>query len=212
MRWRWPAVTLAAALFTSSVFATLLRWSRDAFIGVWLGVAVLVIGAWVLSERWNPVVQLRRRWVSGLCVGLAIGALAGWLGTRGTPEPATARTSVAGFLWVVVISGAVDAMMLSVVPVLALYGTRPGEDAGRRSRLPRAGLALAASLAIAAAYHLGLAGFRGGWFAASLTASLAGNLVVTLAYLLSGSALAPIAAHIVMHGALVARGTPWPRY
>ena len=201
-RWRWPAVALAAAFFTSSVFSGYLHWGRDAFIGAWLGVAVLVIGAWVASEGWSPAVQLRRRWAAGLAVGIVMGALVGWMATRGPVEGGGGSVSVQRFLWLAVVYGTVDAVMLSVVPVLALYGTRPGDDAGYGSRLGRALLALVASLVITAFYHLGFAEFRGG----ALMAPLVGNLVVTLAYLLGGNPLAPIIAHIMLHGAALLHG------
>ena len=201
-RWRWPVVALAAAFFTSSVFSGYLHWRRDPFIGAWLGVSLLVIAAWVASENWSPVVQLRRRWVTGLGAGLVMGALAAWMATRVPAGASSATVSAGRFVWVAVVYGAVDAVMLSVVPVLALYGTRPGDDAGHGSRLRRAGLALGAGVVITAAFHLGFGEVRG----PVLAAALIGNLVVTMAYILSGSPLAPIVAQVMLHGATLLHG------
>ena len=65
-----------------------------------------------------------------------------------------------------------------------------------------AGVALLASLGVAAAYHLGFAEFRG----PSLAGPLIGNGIITLSYLLTGSPVAPILAHVIMHAAAVFHG------
>ena len=101
------------------------------------------------------------------------------------------------------IYGAVDAIMLSIVPVLSIYGARPGDDLTHSSRIRMAGLALVASVIIAAAYHLGFAEFR----SVALIKPLMANLVVTTAYLLSGSPLAPIVAHVILHTTAALHGS-----
>ena len=53
-----------------------------------------------------------------------------------------------------------------------------------------------------AAYHLGFTEFRG----PTLLQPLIGNAVVTAGYLLTGSPLAAILAHVIMHGAAVFQG------
>ena len=175
-RLRWPAVAAAAAFATSAVGTSLLHLSRPLFVAAWTAVVTMTIIAWVMSEGWNPMVQIRRRWVSGLVVGvMAGGALAVAL-TRspGSVSSGGARTVV----WLGVVYGAVDAIMLSIVPVLSLYGARPGDDLGHSSRIRMAGLALVASIIIAAAYDLGFAEFRS---AALVKPGTLANLVVTMA-------------------------------
>lgn len=200
---RWPAVAAVAGFLTSAVFSSLLHWDRDAFVGAWLVVTGLTVAAWVTAGRWSPAVQLRRRWVSGLLVGLVAGALLAFTVTR---QPASAApggaAAIGPLLWLGLVYGTVDAVMLSVIPVLSLYGAQPATELHGVGRLRWAGLALLGSLMITAAYHAGFAEFRG----AAMLQPLLGNLVITLTYLLSGSPLAPIAAHVIMHAAAVLHG------
>ena len=199
-RARWPAVVAAAGFATSAVGTSLLHLNRNWFVAVWAAVAAGTLAAWVLSEGWDPLVQLRRRWMAGLIVGVIAGVPLALAATRG---PAAAGGAGAGeLLWLGLVYGAVDAVMLSVVPVLALYGARPGDDLGHASRIRMAGLALLASLVIAAAYHLGFADFRN----ASLVQPLVTTLILTMAYLLSGSPLAPIVGRVMLNAAVLLHG------
>jgi len=200
---RWPAVAAVAGFFTSAVFSSLLHWPRDAFVGAWLVVAGLTVAVWVAAGRWSPAVQLRRRWVAGLMVGVVAGALLAFTVMR---QPASSSpaggVAIGPLLWLALVYGTVDAVMLSIIPVLSVYGARSAAELQGIGRLRWAGLALAASLAVTAAYHAGFAEFRGG----AMLQPLLGNLVVTLTYLLSGSPLAPITAHVIMHAAAVLHG------
>lgn len=199
-RARWPAVAAVAGFATSAVGTSLLHLSRGLFVAVWTAVAGTTIAAWVLSEGWNPLVQLRRRWVAGLIAGVIAGAPLALAATRGAA--AAGGAGVGQLVWLGAVYGAVDAVMLSIVPVLALYGARPGDDLGHASRLRMAGLAIVASLVIAAAFHLGFAEFRGG----SLVQPLAVTLILTAAYLLSGSPVAPIVGRMILNVAALIHG------
>jgi hypothetical protein len=122
-------------------------------------------------------------------------------------QPASPRPRgmalVGALAWLGVVYGALDALLLSVVPVLSVYGSRPPEQLrGWKGRVRWGGAALLASLAVTAAYHLGFPEFRG----PTLVQPLIGNAVVTAGYLLTGSPLAAIVAHVIMHGAAVLQG------
>jgi hypothetical protein len=198
------AVAAAAGGATSGVFSGFLHWSRPAFIGAWLGVAGVVLAAYVLTTGLDPSVQFRRRRSAGLVVGvIAGGALAyGVLRQPASPAPTGASLLVA-LAWPGLVYGVVDALMLTVLPVLALYGSRPAAELARPGgRLRAAGAALLGSLLVTAAYHLGFAEFRG----VALVGPLVGNVVVTISYLLAGNPLAPILSHTAMHVAAVLHG------
>jgi hypothetical protein len=111
-------------------------------------------------------------------------------------------------LWLGLVYGVADALLLNVLPVLAVDGGAR-EGGSERARLARALVALAASLLVTAAYHVGFPEFRG----ARLVQLLIGNAIITAAYLLTGSPLAAVVSHVVMHGAAVVHGmetTPQP--
>jgi hypothetical protein len=125
----------------------------------------------------------------------------------GLQQPPSARPEgpalVTALLWLGLVYGTLDALLLTVVPVLSVYGSRPVDTLRRgRARIGWAGLTLLASLAVTAAYHLGFDEYRG----AGLIQPLIGNGLVTLAYLLAGNPLAPVIAHVIMHVAAVLHG------
>lgn len=202
--WVWPLAAAGVGFSSSALFAGVLHWPRNRFV---LGYTLLAgaFGAmYLVAARIRPLVQLERRWRAGLLGGLAIGAL---LARGVAAQPVSARpagAALAGALvWLGGVYGTVDALLLTVIPVLSVYGTRPPELMRRASaRLRWGGLALVASLGVTAAYHLGFAEFRG----PSLVQPLIGNALITVGYLLTGNPLAAILAHIVMHVAAVLHG------
>lgn len=200
----WILLAGAVGLASSAIFSSWLRVDRATFV---LGHATLVAAfaaVYVAVTRIRPLVQLRRHWRAGAAAGVLIGA---FLAQGVSAQPASPRPAGAGLgyalLWLGGVYGAADALLLNVVPVLVVYGSRPGEDMRRAAaRLRRGGLALLASLAVTAAYHFGFAEFRG----PGLLQPLIGNAVITAGYLLSGSPLAAVLAHIIMHAAAVLHG------
>ncbi len=200
----WVALAAVAGLASSGVLSGILGWPREAFVAGHLVVVALVWAAYARQAGTALGTQLRRRWAGGLVAGSAASA---FLVRNVLAQPASAAPdglALAGSLaWLGVAYGAADALLLTILPVLALYGSRPPESLRRPGpRLGWALLALAGSLAVTAAYHLGFPEFRG----AALFAPLVGNAIMTLAYLASGSMLAPLGAHVVMHGAAVLHG------
>jgi hypothetical protein len=148
--------------------------------------------------------QLGRRWLPGLVVGLFVGAL---LARQVIGQPGSRRSSglalTGDLAWFGVVYGTVDALLLTVLPVIALYGLRPPEELAQpRLRFRWALVALAGSAVVTAAYHAGFAEFQG----PQLLQPVIGNLLITLAYLLSGSPVAAIVSHVAMHVAAVLHG------
>jgi hypothetical protein len=188
----------------SGIFSGVLHWSRTAFIGAWLVVASIVLTGFVRAVGLDSAVQFRRRWGAGLVVGVIAGAVLaiGVFRQPSSPIPGGGAL-LAELLWPGAVYGVLDALMLTVLPVLALYGSRPAAELARPGgRLHAAGAALLGSLLVTAAYHLGFAEFRG----VALAGPLIGNAAITLAYLLAGNPLAPVLAHAMMHLAAVLHG------
>lgn len=200
----WILLAGAVGLASSAIFSSWLRLDRATFV---LGHAILVgafVAIYVAVTGMRPMVQLRRHWRAGAAAGVLLGA---FLAHGVSAQPASPRPVGAGLgyalFWLGGVYGAVDALLLNVVPVLVVYGSRPGEDMRRAAaRLRTGGLALLASLAATAAYHVGFAEFRG----PELLQPLIGNAIITAGYLLTGSPLAAVLAHIIMHGAAVLHG------
>jgi hypothetical protein len=191
--------------FTSSaLLGSMLGLPRDVFVGIHAAIVAGFSVVFLRIERIDLQVQLRRRWRGGLIVGGLVGAL---LARTVLLQPASSRPAGVELAWALLwdggLYGIADAVLLSVVPVLAVYGSRPDGELRNPAARWRWGLAaLLASLFIAAAYHLGFTEFRG----SALAGPLIGNAIVTLSYLASGSPVAPMLSHFVMHAAAVLHG------
>ena len=177
---------------------------RYPFVAGW---TVVVAALWLAFARDQGVhlrTQLARRLPSGLVIGVLVGALLAWTVGR---QPASAAPAGPALLldlaWLGVVYGTVDALCLAVIPVMALYATRPADEVrSAAGRLRAAAAALAGSALITAAYHAGFREFQG----PQLVLPVLGGLATTVAYLLSGSVIAPILAHVIMHAAAVLHG------
>lgn len=202
--WRWVLLASAAGFAASAVFAAALRLERHAFVAAWIVMVLAVWAAYRRSTRLSLRTQLSRHPVAGLIAGAIIGAVLTLTVLRQpASEPPAGGQLVADLVWLGVAYGLADALILSVLPVLALYGSQRAELLrAPASRLRLAAVALAGSAVITAAYHAGFTEFRG----PQLIQPVLGNLIITLGYLLSGSPVAPAVAHVIMHVAAVLHG------
>jgi hypothetical protein len=201
---KWILGSAAVGFGSSFLFSDVLGLARTPFVAAHAVVVLSWFGLYLLSERIRFSSQLRRRWLAGLLVGLVFGLI---LARNVLSQPASARPEggelAFNLVWSGLVYGLVDALLLTVVPVLACYGSRPDDQLRRAGPRWRFGLlALGASLAITGAYHLGFEEFRG----VALIQPLIGNGLITLSYLLAGNPLAPIGAHLLMHLAAVWHG------
>lgn len=107
-------------------------------------------------------------------------------------------------LWLGLVYGLVDGLLLSVLPIAATWQacTQLGWTERWPGRITAGVLALLASLLVTAAYHLGYPEFQG----IAVFSPMFGVGVMSLAYLLSRSPLAPVLSHIAMHVAAVLYG------
>lgn len=201
--WAWVALAAVAGFASAAFFAGGLGLDRDRFVAVHLVVVLLVAVGFARSAGIHPMVQLRRRWIPGVVGGIVVGALLARtvVSQPGSPAP-EGLSLAAGLVWLGLVYGVADAVLLSVLPVLALYGLEAATAGSAAARLRLGMIALAGSLVVTAAYHLGFPEYRG----AGLSAPLVGNAVITAGYLATGSPIAPILSHVVMHLAAVLHG------
>lgn len=200
----WTVLAGVTGLVSSGVFSSLLQLGRPWFV---LAHAVVVLGFLTLycrSAGVNALRQAQRRWVSGMLGGLGFGIslVRGVLQQPGSPALRDGDLAVA-LVGLGLGYGLADALLLNVVPVLSIYGSRGSElHRGFAHRLRWGLAAVGGSLFVTAFYHLGFAEYRG----PSVVQPLIGNAIITASYLLTGSPLAPIIAHVMMHGAAVIHG------
>lgn len=202
--WRWTLLAALAGFASSFVFTSLLQWPRSAFVAVHATVTGVLVATYVLSRRVSLGTQFRRHWLGGIVVGAILGLI---LMRQVFSQPGSARPHglllVGDLVWYGGVYGVIDAALLTLLPVLCLYGSRnTSELALAGARLRWALVALLGSTVVTAAYHVGFAEFRG----LTLLQPLIGNLAITLAYLLTGSPLTAVLAHVLMHVAGVLHG------
>jgi hypothetical protein len=104
-------------------------------------------------------------------------------------------------VWLGLIYGAVDALLLSVLPVYATWRAMSllGWTQHWYGKVAVGALALVASMLVIESYHLGYPEFRG----PQVLLVVVGVGVQSLGYLLSRSPLAPVVSHVAMHVAAV---------
>lgn len=204
---------LAAALvgfFVSFLGTTVGSLPRHSFVLV----HALVIGAFLVSyARWArfKASELRANWRLGVALGLVAALFSVNFVLEQPASPGLeGLNAVLGVLWLGIVYGLIDALLLTVLPVYSIgcIARRLGWLDRRPGRAGTALLALTASVAVTVSYHLGFAEFRG----PEVLQPVIGNAIVTLAYILSGSPLAPLLAHVALHAAAVihAYGTSIP--
>ena len=120
-------------------------------------------------------------------------------------EDATSRPGgiefIAALLWRGVVYGAVDGLLLSVFPILAVFAAFAGTRLlRRRSGTAAAGLiALIASLVMTAVYHAGYSDFRG----EKMRKPLTGDVIWSAPTLLTLNPIGAPIAHIALHTSAV---------
>ena len=105
-------------------------------------------------------------------------------------------------LWRGVVYGAADGVLLSVFPILAVFGLFASKPLRERSKRAVAGigaLALVVSLLFTAVYHLGYPDFRG----SKVSKPMTGDAIWSVPTLVTLNPVAAPLAHIGLHVAAV---------
>jgi hypothetical protein len=141
--------------------------------------------------------------------GLAGAAIVGVILVRNVlSQPASVRAGGLALgleiVWLGVVYGAADGLLLSALPLLAMWqaGVSLGWTGTLLGDVVVGVLAIVASMYMTAAYHAGYVEFRG----TRMKTALFGNSVISLAYLLTANPLASVLSHAAMHVAAVLRG------
>ncbi len=192
--------------FTSAfVFGDLLAMPRGWFLVPHVALTTAFLAAYA---RWSGTDMRRlwtRRWVGGALVAALVGA---FLVFTVLHQPASTRPQALGLwgdiLWLGVVYGAADGLLLSVLPVIAAWRAckELGWTTGLVGRIGAALLGIAASAFVSGAYHLGYAEFRG----PALSKAILGNSIMSTGQVVAFSPIAAVGSHVVMHVAAVLHG------
>jgi hypothetical protein len=189
----------------SAVFAGWLRLERRRYLVPYVGLVSLFLYGFVALNEIDLAGMLTANWVWGTLAGTLVSV---FLVKTVRAQPRSRQTSGMALIfdigWAGLVYGMVDALFLNVIPVIAVWQGSSGFGwaATPIGKIAIGTAGLFASLLVTLAYHLGYPEFRN----RKAGMVLAGNSVITLAFLLSGSPLGSILSHTVMHIAAVLQG------
>lgn len=207
------AIIGAVAFLVTWVVTDLIGLRRTPYIAVLLFVTLDLMGgyfAWsglrladLLTSGWGPAV------VAGLVAAIVVAP-----GVRRLPAGIRPHgTRLAGrLLWEGTAYGVAEALLLATLPVLAVWQACDalGWTEAGWAAVGSGALAVSGALVVIAVHHLGYRGFRGRRGRRMLAGALIGCGIQALAFLLTGNALAPIVAHVLLHAQMILRGVELP--
>jgi hypothetical protein len=186
---------------------------RTPYIAILTALALGLL-AWDMTWSGTSLGDLvADNWALAILAAIVVAVISG-LGLRRI-GPATARADdaiVRPFVWEGVVYGIAEALLLAVVPVLAVWQASDalGWTDGGAAKIAAGALAIVGSLAVILVHHLGYREFRGREGGPALIGALVGCGLQAIAFLLTGNVLAPVLAHIVLHWQIVLRGMELP--
>ena len=113
----------------------------------------------------------------------------------GTPQPR--RPGALTAFWESVVYGAAEGVLLSLLPALVMWQALAAVGWTTGALVMAAGaIAFATTLVVIVVHHLGYASFRN----RRMVQAIMGCAPLSLAYLLTGSPIAPTVGHMLLHG------------
>ena len=201
--WTWLARGLAVGFVVPFVLTDLLDLNRDLFYGLYALAVAGLFAAWARSTGYDLAAAIRRRWPLALALGLLCAGVLAVMVLR--TEDATARPEgialPAAVLWRGVLYGATDGLLLSAFPILVVFAAFAGSPLRQRlaGTLVVGGVALLASLAMTAVYHVGYSDFR----STKVAKPIAGDVVWSIPTLVTLNPIGAPIAHAGMHASAV---------
>jgi hypothetical protein len=208
----WPqalaafAVVALVAFLITWIVTDLLHVRRTPYVGILaVVVAALAAGylAWSGTSARDLVVD---GWPWGILAGLVVGfGLRPLVRRLPATEAVARRPSPARYAWEGLVYGSAEGLLLSTLPVLAVWQTMAdaGWSRGTGRVAATGALAVAGALVVILVHHLGYAEFR----VPSARRELAGALFAcglqAAAFAITGNVLAPVVAHVILHAQLL---------
>jgi hypothetical protein len=215
----WPdalaafAIIAVAAFLVTWVFTDLLRMPRTPYIGVLLFVSLGLCAGYLAWSGTSPSDLVTPNWIWGIVGGLIAAAVASLLVRRISSRPrATGPRMGRLLLWEGVVYGLAEALLLATLPVLAVWQACVdlGWTTGAWAKVGSGTFAVVGALFVILVHHLGYAEFRTPESRTGLIGTLAVCGLQAVAFLLTGSVVAPVLAHIVLHAQMLFRGAELP--
>ena len=199
----WLAGGTVMSFMVPFVLADRLGLQRDVYYGVYVVAVAGLFLAWASDTRTSlrDMASRHRLWAVGL--GIAFAGLSALivLGSENSTSHPGGIEFIAAILWRGILYGAADGLLLSAFPILVVFAALRGSSLRRRrgGLLVAGTLAMAASLAITAAYHLGYSDFR----SSKVRKPVTGDLIWSVPTLATLNPVGAPLAHAGLHVAAV---------
>ncbi len=201
----WILLASFIGFTIAAVFAGRLKLLRNIYLVFYIPIIAALFYAFIVSNSISIREIVLHNWGWGL-VGAVLAA--GFVVKNVLSQPSSERQKgfalLTDILWPGLTYGLIDALLLSVLPILAVK-LAVDETTLLNSWYGKVGfifLGLIASFFATTAYHLGYPEFRG----KKVIWPNIGNGVLSLAYLLTMNPLAAVLPHITMHIAAMIHG------
>ncbi len=198
---RWFAAATVVSFVVPLIGSSVLGLQHDVYLGIYFVVVLVGFAVYALATGLDTRATLVRHWKLGVALGIVFGVA---LVRNVLSESATSRPHGAYYVFELIwrggIYGAVDALLLTVLPCLVVYRSLGGHLATWRRRIAYLAVSLALIMTITAVYHLGFAQYRQDGVGAPET----GNVLISMPMLLSTNPIGSIADHMAMHISAVA--------
>ena len=193
---RWFAAAAVVGFAVPLVGSSLLGLQHDLYLAVYFVAVGGLLWAYASATRLDVRAVVTRNWKLGVTLGVVVGILLvrNVFSEHATPHPSGAYFWFELF-WRGGVYGAVDALLLTVLPCLVVYRSLGGPLRTWRRRLEYVGASLALVVTLTAVYHLGYTQYRQDGVRAPET----GNVIISLPMLLSANPIGSVADHMAMH-------------
>ncbi|HTP09180.1 MAG TPA: hypothetical protein VMP08_13080 [Anaerolineae bacterium] len=207
--WKYLLWIPAAALLgfaVAAIFAGLLHLPRRIYLIPYVALVGLFLYAFLRWSEISLTELFSQNWIWGVIGAVVIGA---FLVRNISSQPVSARASglplAFDLLWSGVVYGLIDALLLSVLPVLATWYafSSLGWTNTWLGTIAVGVLAFIASLFVTVCYHLGYSEYR---VPRGVVGPSIGNGIMTVGYVLTNNPITAIFSHMAMHIASVWRG------
>lgn len=193
---RWFAAAAALGFTVPFIGSSVLGLQHDIYLGIYFAAVLAFFAAYTTLTELDLRATLTRHWR----LSVALGAVFGFALVRNVlSEDATPRPHGAYYVFELVwrggIYGAIDALLLTVLPCLVVYRALGEHLADWPRRLAYFAASLLLVLTITGVYHLGYAQYRENGVGAPET----GNTLISMPMLLTTNPIGSIADHAAMH-------------
>lgn len=201
----WILIASVIGYAIAFIFAGLLKLPRNLYLLIYIPLVAALFILFTISNKINIIEIFLQNWYWGLIGAVVAGV---FVIKNVFSQPSSKRSNrlelLIDIIWPGLIYGLIDALLLSVLPILAikLTLTAPVWTENWTGRIGLGIFGLMASFLVTTAYHLGYPEFRG----KKVIYPNVGNGVLSLAFIITMNPMAAILPHMTMHVAAMIHG------